>query len=61
MTTKTRIYSPMQVAFLSGLPVAAVFGLARNFDALGNKAASRRTLLWGALFLVWYYRLVILL
>ena len=40
---------------MSGLPVAAVFGLAKNFDALGDKGASRRTMLWGGLFVVWYF------
>jgi hypothetical protein len=58
MTTKTKIYSPIQLAFMSGLPVAAVFGLAKNFDALGDKAASRKTILWGGLFVVWYFCLM---
>ena len=44
---------------MSGLPVAAVFGLAKNFDALGNKVASRKTMLWGGLFVVWYYGLLL--
>jgi hypothetical protein len=54
MTTKAKIYSPNQVALVSWLALpAAVFVLAQNFAALGNKAAAVRTMLWGGLFVFW--------
>lgn len=46
------IYSPKQVSagsFLGG-PIAAVYFLRRNFQALGNPDAARRTLWWGIVF-----------
>ena len=55
--TKVKLFSPNQVALISLLatPCAAALVLAKNFDALGNRAASMRTMLWGGLFLVWYF------
>ena len=35
--TRAKIYSPLQVALLSGQPIAAVYALSRNFEVLGNK------------------------
>ena len=58
VTTKTRIYSPLQVGFVSWQPVAGVFVLAKNFDALGDKVAATRTMVWGGLFVVWFYGLL---
>ena len=44
------------MALISWLaPGAAVYVLARNFHVLGDKAASRRTIVWGGLFTVWFY------
>jgi hypothetical protein len=51
---KIQIYSPTQVAtasFLGG-PFATIFVLKKNFDAFGDRAHSKQTLLWGALFIV---------
>ena len=56
MTSNAKLYSPNQVALISWLvPAAAVFVLARNFTALGDKTAAKRTLLWGCLYGVWFY------
>ena len=54
--TKIKLYSLNQVALISfvGLPGAATFVLARNFSALGDKAASMKTTLWGGLFFIWW-------
>ena len=49
---KTKIYSPKQIyisAFLGG-PIAMVFVLKKNFDVLGNKADSKKTIIWGSIF-----------
>lgn len=49
---KVKIYSPNQMicgAFLGG-PIGAVFLLYKNFAALGNKSAAKRTVIWGIAF-----------
>jgi len=49
---KTKIYSPKQIyisAFLGG-PFAMVFVLKKNFDALGSKTGSKKTIIWGVIF-----------
>jgi hypothetical protein len=51
---KIKIYSPGQAgmsAFVGG-PLAMIYVLKKNFDALGNPAASKKVLLWGLLFTV---------
>jgi len=55
--TKIRLYSPNQVALISLLatPVAGALVLAKNFAALGNRAASMRIMLWGGLFFIWFW------
>jgi hypothetical protein len=57
---KIEVYSPTQVvtsAFFGG-PFAAVFVLKKNFDALGNKAAAKRTVVFGVLFIVLLFALL---
>ena len=51
---KIAIYSPVQVVTCSffGGPFAAVFVLKKNFDALGDKAGSLKTIIWGSVFIV---------
>jgi hypothetical protein len=53
----TKLFTPTQVALIAWLatPGAAALVLAKNFDALGNRAAAMRTTLLGGLFLVWYF------
>jgi hypothetical protein len=49
---KTKIYSPKQIycsAFLGG-PFAMVYVLKKNFDALGNRASSKKTIIFGSIF-----------
>jgi len=49
---KAKLYSPRQVgvsAFVGG-PFAAVYVLKRNYDALGDKKASRQILIGGIIF-----------
>jgi hypothetical protein len=49
---KTKIYSPKQIyisAFLGG-PFAMVFVLKKNFDAIGNKSGSKKTIIFGLIF-----------
>ena len=48
-----KLYSPTQVqaSALLGGPVAMVFVLKNNFDALGNKSGSKKTIIWGAIFI----------
>jgi hypothetical protein len=51
---KIKVYSPGQVAvgsFIGG-PIAAIYVIKKNFDALGNKADASKTVLWGAVFVV---------
>jgi len=51
---RIRLYTPAQVmvgSFVGG-PFAAVYMLWMNFRALGEEAAARRTLIWGAVFVV---------
>jgi hypothetical protein len=50
--SRISIYSPKQVltGSLLGGPIAAVYFLRRNFQALGNPDAARRTLWWGIVF-----------
>jgi hypothetical protein len=53
----TKLYSPAQVyvsAFLGG-PLAMIFVLKKNFDALGSKAGSQKTIIWGAIFIALYF------
>jgi hypothetical protein len=50
--SRISIYSPKQVlagSFLGG-PVAAIYFLRRNFQALGNPDAARKTFWWGIVF-----------
>ena len=49
---KTKIYSPKQIqlgSFLGG-PLAMLYFLKMNFDALGNKKGSKMVLIWGSVF-----------
>ena len=51
---KINIYSPTQVlvgSFVGG-PIAAVFMLWKNFQALENRSGATQTIIWGAIFLV---------
>ena len=51
---KIPVYSPTQVAVAAffGGPIATVYVLWKNFRALDNHAAAKKTLIWGAVFLV---------
>jgi hypothetical protein len=51
---KIKVYSPGQVAvgsFIGG-PIAAIYVIKKNFDALGNKADAGKTILWGTVFVI---------
>jgi len=49
----TKLYSPTQVqaGALLGGPLAMIFVLKKNFDALGNKSGSKKTIIWGTVFI----------
>ncbi len=55
--SKVKLYSPRQAyvgSFLGG-PLAAMYVLKKNFDVLGNKSGSRKTLIWGGLLIAIYF------
>jgi hypothetical protein len=50
---KIKLYSPWQIfaaAFVGG-PFGLLYPLKKNFDALGNTSASRKTITWGGAFI----------
>jgi len=52
--SEAKLYSPTQVALSAfcGGPFAAVFVLKKNFDVLGGGSNSKKTIIWGAIFIV---------